>query len=229
MTIMRIISDFVDYYDCCQDYQDKTNKYLRKQTIVPNAWGADVEDGDTYTSELHLVGFCGEIYPCRTLTITSTYDGTVIHKKTYYDRKKYLADFDALIKRKDSKKCGKWWSRKSHHSSNKSLWQQISDGSWSHLATLKQEFRDYHVPVFVVTGQAYRRCNNRLILNACLKDYEFFRVKDPRTACQEIEMYLFGVLGSQEKEKIPPVSNEDLILAKGFDLKHSFRKEKSRR
>lgn len=63
------------------------------------------------------------------------------------------------------------------------------------------------------------------IVDACLKDYEFFRLKDPYTDFQEIQMYLGSVL-SNNQEKIPKIDDKTLAQAKGFD-KWSFRKEPS--
>lgn len=62
-------------------------------------------------------------------------------------------------------------------------------------------------------------------LNACLKAVEFHRLVDPFTTFQEIQMFLGG-LAAPEKS-IPPVSDKDMIVAKGFDLKTSFRKDPS--
>lgn len=61
-----------------------------------------------------------------------------------------------------------------------------------------------------------------------LGDLEFYRVFDTFRAFQEIHMYLGGVLGVGNPP-VPEVSNDDLIQAKGFNLKTSFRKEPSKK
>lgn len=63
-----------------------------------------------------------------------------------------------------------------------------------------------------------------VVKNPCLADLEFYRVKDSFTCFQELEMWLSNQ-ASPEKP-IPEVSNNDMIEAKGFDLKHSFRNTK---
>lgn len=62
-------------------------------------------------------------------------------------------------------------------------------------------------------------------INVPLRRYEFAKVKDPFTAYQELYQY-FANQASPEKP-IPVVSNSDMIIAKGFDTKYSFRKEKA--
>jgi hypothetical protein len=59
-----------------------------------------------------------------------------------------------------------------------------------------------------------------------LRPFEFQRIVDPYTAFQELSMYIGGILGNLNP-KVPDVSNEDLIVAKGFD-KWSFRKESTK-
>lgn len=59
--------------------------------------------------------------------------------------------------------------------------------------------------------------------DAPLKDVKFFKVKDPYTAFQELDMYISGVLGQQAKEVIN-ISDKDRIVQHGFD-NSSFRKE----
>ena len=55
-----------------------------------------------------------------------------------------------------------------------------------------------------------------------LKDVSFYKVWDPYQAYQELDMYISGVLGQQEKETIN-ISDKDRIYQHGFDS-YSFRK-----
>lgn len=80
-------------------------------------------------------------------------------------------------------------------------------------------FREYNVPIFILG-------NKQLILNPCLKDIDFMRIKDPYTCFQEIFMYKSGVLGNPEKDIIE-ISDKDKIKQHGFDNK-SFKKEKKK-
>ncbi len=61
-----------------------------------------------------------------------------------------------------------------------------------------------------------------------LKNYEFYRVKDSFTAYQEIFAWVSGVLPEQGR-KAPDITDDKIKIAKhGFDVKTSFRKEKSK-
>ena len=87
-------------------------------------------------------------------------------------------------------------------------------------------FRKYQVPCW-----SYRRIwrgkdMGRLTVNPILSTYGFQRIMGAYETHQEISMYLGGVLGAGNPS-IPHVSNDDLIEAKGFDLKTSFRKPKA--
>lgn len=83
-------------------------------------------------------------------------------------------------------------------------------------------FLDNNAPIFVAYFEKFS--GDRVFeINAKLKDLEFFRIKDPYTAFQEVEMFLGGILANQGRT-IPKVSDSDLLEAKGFDKKWSFRK-----
>ena len=72
------------------------------------------------------------------------------------------------------------------------------------------------VPAFV----AYR---DHLILNPCLKDYDFGKIKDGTSAFQEISGFIAGTLNTANA--LPMVTDDkSLAYSKGFDDK-SFRKE----
>lgn len=83
-------------------------------------------------------------------------------------------------------------------------------------------FQYYQTPVFVFD---INRFEQRVMLNPRLANYQFFRVFGTYEAFQEIQMYISGVLGQSEKEA-KPLTDEEKIIAHGFDLKHSFRKDK---
>jgi len=62
-----------------------------------------------------------------------------------------------------------------------------------------------------------------------LKPLSFGKIMDPFTFYQELDMW-FGANNMPEKNvTIPTGSNEDLIEAKGFDKRFSFRKEKQKK
>lgn len=90
-------------------------------------------------------------------------------------------------------------------------------------------FRKYHTPIFVfdanynVLGINKNYSNPKFFINHTLKEYEFYKVFDAFQAFQEIQMFISGVLGSNEKN-IVEVEDKYKITQHGFD-KWSFRKE----
>ena len=64
-----------------------------------------------------------------------------------------------------------------------------------------------------------------IINNPCLRVYQFFKIMDAYTCFQEIAMFMSNM--ANPEKPIPQISNNDMIQAKGFDLKYSFRKDKS--
>ncbi len=95
-------------------------------------------------------------------------------------------------------------------------------------------FRKYKTPIFVYDSDCDRTSIGHLsgsiekfLLNPTLKDYEFYKIFDAFQAFQEIQMFLGGVLGSGEKEMVQ-IEDKYKIVQHGFDLKTSFRKDKSK-
>lgn len=88
-------------------------------------------------------------------------------------------------------------------------------------------FVDSGHPIFVLDTWRNKKYKYPLTYNASLKEFKFFKIFSTALAYQEIAMYLGGVLG-QANPTIPDISNNDMIEAKGFDLKTSFRKDKSK-
>lgn len=99
-------------------------------------------------------------------------------------------------------------------------------------------FRRYHTPIFIwdeavntsrspyryTNGSKYNFSKPTFIINPMLQDYEFYKKVDSFQAFQEIQMFLGGVLGINEKPMIV-IDDKHKIAQHGFD-KWSFRKEK---
>ena len=239
---MRIISDFHDYYDCCQDPSDKVNVYIRKpeKITLKGDWGGFYDNGWSWKArqdephvDFQYIGFCGSIYPVVQLIkneeapevvfelsrLKEIYDEYTTMRKSRHD-----PDYNNILRA-----INRWKSFLATRIVNYSIHRQKSDKGLF-TADLLKLFVEHHTPIFSIRElqtPGYGRNNTELALNCRLADYKFARLFPPHLAAQEIEMYLFGVLGTQQREKIPAVSNSDLIEAKGFDLKTSFRKAKS--
>lgn len=88
----------------------------------------------------------------------------------------------------------------------------------------KTNLNEYFLPSFstIRSKYSYAVGSTDFILNPILKDYRFMKVFDTVSAFQEIEMYLFGVLSSNEKN-LKEIDEKYRITARGMD-KTSFRK-----
>ena len=98
-------------------------------------------------------------------------------------------------------------------------------------------FTENHSPIFVATSTTVTKYDylshehgkpekSKMVWNASLKEFEFFKVFEPYSAFQEITMFL-GSLASPEKE-IPEMTDDVKIGQKGFN-EWSFRKPPSKK
>ena len=250
---MRIISNFKDYYDCIQSYgQDQSFVYLRNpetfnfdreqhgrsKNLVGNFWPFQKISNHGLSNEFYLrqivIGFCGKVCPILEikkgkegkLTICySTWDIDAFVEKHYAE--KYVKEY---YKEKKN-----YWSR---------LWNAPNRRQFNIFFDKYAEKQDDYEELFIKSGHpifvAYYRDRwnhsdnvatyqySTITFNDELKKLEFYRIFPTALAYQEIAMYLGGVLG-QGNPTIPEISNNDMIEAKGFDLKSSFRKDKSKK
>ena len=106
---------------------------------------------------------------------------------------------------------------------------------------IESYFVRYNTPCFVIDGfvsspegkpTTYldKDCYSvdGILVNPELSKYEFAKIVDPYTACQEIDMYLGNVLVQDQSGDMSKISDEDLRDSKGFD-KMSFKKGKSKK
>lgn len=232
---MRIISREKDYYDCCTDPTDTVNVYLRSKEVYDGWVGGEKYKLDEEIGpfiDFRYIGFCGKIYPYvhfvakkkRTLEITED-----VH---VYD----IEVLEELAEKYKPKKKPKYYYRPRIEKTIE-FWRRIIRGEpIPDITRCKQVFEKYHTPVFMVYREKfpqnlgyYGAGKHLLAINCSLCERKFAKVFPTYLAAQQIEMYLFGVLGSQQRERVPIISNEDMIKAKGFDLKTSFRQPKKRR
>jgi hypothetical protein len=160
---------------------------------------------------LYKIGFCGKIYPA--VLSRSTHEIFYTFDEKFYSRFKELES--NYLHRYSSSRIRKlnieWRVNAIRDSLNKILYSNHK----SHI------FEKHHTPCFIEYP------DDRIEINPKLSNIKFYRKFSVEQTFQEIEMYLFGVLSNNEN-KIPPVSNRDMIQAKGFDLKYSFRKSKAK-
>lgn len=236
---MRIISKFKDYYDGGLAYgQDDSVVYVRLTEDLQrvNQWDSKkysemwertkdapyigrtfpniyvkpehrpVEHWSTKTSEAGYIAFCGKIYPYYKMLVKNPDP-----KALYGERSMWVNSFD---------------KRFDEYVFLTKRWR--ADASDKHYETYAEWFSDnsgYEDPglnLFFNSPVVIQSNGVDLIVNPCLKNYDFQKVIDPFTAFQEISMFVGGVLTNNPT---PPDTQSDKakVVSHGFDPKYGFR------
>lgn len=244
---MLIISDFRDYYDnVLSQGVDKTIVYKRRSDvqheveadkIIKNAELIDsINRLDDLSRNLEyiLVYFCGKWTPAiKMIGIrhVSLHDPSIVKEITKdmvsYDANSFL---EYVGKGKDRKYVAKFRYNRRGDPDEK------LENCVRKLFDIKpNDFTDYlyqHKTVIAVLHNfkwhytrkpvSYSNLNMNITYNPVLSQYDFVKVVDPYTAAQEIMMYISGVIGSPSGE-ILQISDKDMVMSKGFDVKYGFR------
>lgn len=230
---MRIISRFRDFYDCIQRAgQDRELLYLREPktlegalclttSLSGGAQGCDLESG--------VVVFCERAYPFLVLGVDETrHRSRESHTYVCWS----VDDLDTAMaasfrKRAVEEYRGTKLHRGYFDPSQLSFGRRAAEIFFAEAATVSAAARrlteEHRTPVIVSRTRETFGTRGETIINGELQSLEFMRVVDPFTAFQEIAMWL----GAQAwpGNAIPAVSDIDMVAAKGFDTKWSFRKE----
>jgi hypothetical protein len=233
---MIIISDFHDYYDTIQSMgQDRSLVYYRKEREESLAVKYDPTVGKIrrkygelgsyccrvghrihLTIEYYVVGFCYQVYPLFVVVVDDQTNYLEKIKSFCYS----LEEVDSVVKENvrekefemyQSKKYNNIWISGGRECISK-LFLELKSKSYSYI------FDENRSPIFV-----YKQSS--ISFNTGLKQYEFYRIFDPYTAYQELNMFMSNM--AHPNKPIPTVSDEDMLQAKGFD-RWSFRKEKKK-
>lgn len=172
-----------------------------------------------------IIGFCGKLYFIITIPCISNYrNGICINTKDmiFYNSKSISKQLpDEYLKKEqltreqiencllDKYKTYNKWSYDLTHK----IWNDLID------EYRNKKFDDIFIklksPIFLLY-------NDEFVINPCLRDLSFQKIKTPPECFQEISMYLGNQL-IENKEPTPMnVSDEDMIYKKGYD-KWSFR------
>lgn len=186
--------------------------FRRIDLDFPNYTNFDMVD------EWYLIGFCGKIYVCLKLTWGKSkprWVGDYFPEDTFqflYSNE-FIPILEEEIRNKVEVRPSKWLRDPDYN-------HVIETAKLLETMDYSDLFFKYKTPCFVI--KILR--DQKPILNPLLKDYEFFKVKDAFTAFQEIQQFISGVIGIDSNE---PIVTDDKykILAAGFDLKTSFRKD----
>lgn len=233
---MRIISKFHDYYDSAQRYgRDNRLVYVRQQQempvreskpegaalaafvelalqMAPTPWEQELY-GDPVSRRVEVVYgllvFAGKLYPYARVTLYRVASGTasvVVHTAEAYEAVMAPLSLGGAQGIESAWQAGR----------KKAFWQ-LRDDSRLHALCLQDA-------VACVSFERNKRSwkdQGQLRVNPRLADLEFFKVKDPWQAYQELSMF-HGNVAAPDRTPVN-VSDKDRIVQHGFD-KWSFRK-----
>ena len=229
---MRIFSKFHDYYDAVQNTGfDNTVKYMRTESeehkvkIHDSQWTLPHIDSSLTTLEMgrYFIGFCGKIYQMLKLTHESKFKCPRPTAFCYS-----VDDVDKFIQANFKRRSVESYFEKHR----KNDWRWVGGDRNAMVEFFAAKVMPYPKffekgPIFVASSHHYSRYFNNyefeMKYNTCLKPIEFYRVVDPFTAYQELQMYLANIAVPQKPMPIVP----DILKAEthGFN-KFSFRKDK---
>ena len=238
---MRIISDFHDYYDCIQSSgQDLETIYFRKRKKVAlnelpfPAFRCKYSQSKVFFREI-IVGFCGKIYPV--LKINCRHYGEEDTEYFCYN----VNEVDEVVRTNCKKKeiaaylvrgSKKYWCEHSKYWYNehrRTFIEQFFNKCAEEQDAYNELFITSKSPIFVARyySKIYPKCQHSIIYNDSLQKIQFVRLFDPYMAFQEIYSYISNI--AQPLKPIPDISDRDMLEAKGFDKKWSFRKEPTKK
>ncbi len=204
---MRIIDTgtirYKDYYDGLQAPQDSLI-YTRDTLIIEhNIPTLNDLIKEYFPYPMKVIGFCGYIY--------------LVQSDGYISNGKYVTNGDTYYSPEDI-------------INNVSQGERYVTDRWKNrVLKLSNPYKEDHslfhlfkVPSFLYIHRTGSYVG-QLITNPCLKDLQFYKVKDAYQTYQELDMYIGGVLANTEHKK-PNTGDDTVILkSKGFDVKTSFR------
>ena len=246
---MRIISKFQDYYDSALAFgHDATIVFERKESsiridqrtpenseyhfMIPSLgarsarrrwWSNDPianHKGFEFAFYPFTVAFCGKLY--RGIDIRYQKIGACDEwtSNCFYDAESYTEQLSRY---------GIDYTDKRSRSYS---WEKFPKGS----PLCKDEVKEYfsttgidYVSFFAERGYSIAVCHHEehetgmtVRFDTILKDYKFYRVFDPYTAFQELDMFISGVM-TRDGNPMAGISDTDLRNKHGFD-KMSFKK-----
>lgn len=238
---MRIISDFRDYYDKVQGLgQDRETTWIRKAEDVPDRYNSGREELPIGKARVRMgrIGFCGKLYPLLIVSVEGKSEEVRSH---YYSQDSYEVWLKTHLSKKEMEAYESGWIRKPeggrrrcvNYPFPKKEVEQFFSGKvqkWLFGEVSMYEFEGVE-PIIISVGKVVEEpiktvggydTRNVMTINGRLNEYEFFKVVDPYTAFQSL--YAWRCNMAFPNKPIPEVSDKDMIIAKGFDPKWSFRK-----
>lgn len=225
---MKIISNFKDYYDflqgeygidpkavyerVCKDASGHkislyVPEFLRPRPFFNNEQEEQQYDEQRKQPRLYMLAICGRIY-CAT-----EQNGVLMHGPQAWPDNIDKEDIYLHLILKKNKKLNDMLSaypEKLHRDLYK-----------YHLRTT--DLNEKHLCPVILLEEGTEFAN---ILNPRLSDFQFAKVIPPKELFLMITDFLLKERPMQEKKVDPKERNKQRILAHGFDLKKSFRKDK---
>jgi hypothetical protein len=213
--------------------QDRELIYQRKITEVeapaimkdyPASPASEYRYYSTWSFQVYarVLGFCGKVYPVLQLATNRTKAEDKVFAYSVDDVDNFvLANYkEREIEAYLSKAWDNHWPQTDRHNKFATFFEEAKkvESNYVHV------FQEYKTPIWVY--DFFRKSNKRLILNAPLKQLEFFRIMDAYTAYQELLMFYGGM--AQPFKPIPQMSDEIKAEASGHGGKYSFRKPPSK-
>jgi hypothetical protein len=238
---MRIISNFIDYYDhtACPTYcNDSEIVFIRNPTNIekethnnkftfrlePTYFKFVKYDYDMFS--MRLIGFCGKLYIRYYLNSDyKEFDKLSANEQVNWG----WYDLNTLIE----ESCKYFSSKKyikdtiNHESKTIEYYKrevkEIQNTITSDM--LNKISLKYNTPYFMIIPDSYSNTYSLSLNFNSLKNIKFFKVLDSYQTYQEIEMYFNSILIVPDNH-LQITDNKVILEAKGFDAKQSFRHRK---
>jgi len=215
---MLIVSKFHDYYDVGMKLGvDKATVYERKTISIEGKFPCPASLSNDVYWKSSVLAFCGKFYP-------------FVYRTTNGKIDKYIWDVEEAVNTLPKSKHKYVWD-KDRIDIEVGI-RHFFDRKYPELEKL---FHFHRTPIFgfgpaSTRSYTWRRQSlyESLVLNPNLKEIEFYKVKDPITAYQEVHMYLSGVLGAPPKPT-RPIDDKVMAASKGHDSPYSFKKPPGKR
>lgn len=217
---------------------DMETIYLRedKMVIEPSQRGYDnVYESDGQVLHAFTIGFCGQYYKCLEWNGECFYSYEKLdkafadngyklgHKITRYscynrDIKRFFASESEKPKYKATPRIISK-GEKRREAADKARRESCARFQYEPYEPIN-DFERYRAPIIVIMN------HNETHINCRLRDYDFYKVKDPYTAYQEIFMWFVNV--AEPEPFVPQMDDKVKIDSHGFN-QWSFRKESSKK
>lgn len=239
---MKILSKVHDYYDSAAAY-GVSDQYWKRQNDTLHEKDVQLEDILHFTGcwggRPMIIMFCGKAYPVISLKGRGGYSDDHFLIASQEDFEVYKGMFE---EHKDQYGHSRWEDVENGYrrfSSPESYSVRGFQGFLDDVTKIDCEkyHRQYNAPIIKVVYTYIDKQSNyqdnrgrwrhkvTIETNPSLKAIGFQKVKDAFTAYQELDSYIFGVLGV-DANPIVQTSDKDRLVAHGFDNRVSFRNMK---